>query len=314
MADECTVSICVPTCNRPALLCAAIRSCMVQTRKPDCIIVGDDSLSDDSERAVLDLSRETGVRIDYRRNLVRLGQNENINSLFDRATTSHLILLHDDDELLPNAVEDLLLCWREHTELTAAFGKQYVMSHDGVVDLPGSVGLNAAYFRTSERAGMQRNDWEVGLLQQFPNDGYMILTSAARLIRWRREDEVGAGGDFDFGFRLGLNCHGFYFLDKFTMKYRLTESDSMSNAASSDTALKSYLVLADFKFSSSLAEAIRSRRMAEMAPRAVMQAVRRRELGLAWRIYWSKAHGWRRRFSLGGARRLLFLLLGFLNP
>ena len=313
-----TVSVCIPSRNRPVLLREAIQSCLVQTRKPDCIVVGDDSTNGDSEKMIADLAKETDIQIDYRRNSPPLGQNENTNSLFDRATSSHLVLLHDDDVLLPNAVEDLLSCWHEHPTLTAAYGKQYVMSHDGAIDLKGSIGLNSAYCRTPGRSGLQRNDWEVGLLQQFPNDGFMILTSVAQSTRWRPERDVGAGGEFDFGLRLGFTCQDFFFLDRYTMKYRVTKTVSLSNVISSDTALRSYLILEGFDISFlgksiRTGEAIRRKRMAEMAPVAMMQSIRLGQRQQAWRIYCSSNHGWRRRVSLGGIRRLFQLLLSFVK-
>ena len=312
MVERNTVSVCIPTCNRPALLCQAIQSCLVQTRKPDCIIVGD-------EQMIADLVKETDIQIDYRRNPIPLGQNENTNSVFDRATSSHLILLHDDDVLLPNAVGDLLSCWHEHPTLTAAYGKQYVMSHDGAIDLKGSIGLNAAYSRIPERSGLQINDWEVGLLQQFPNDGYMILTSAAQSTHWRPQKDAGDGGDFDFGLRLGFTCRGFFFLDRFTMKYRMTETGTVSDSKNSDTALSSYLILERFNFSLSgealrAGEAIRAKRMAEIAPLAMAQSIRRGQRKQAFRIYCSRHHSWRKRFSIGGVRRLSMLLLSLVNP
>jgi glycosyltransferase involved in cell wall biosynthesis len=314
MIERKTVSVCVPTCNRPGLLREAIESCLAQTRQPNRIVVGDDSTNEDSAKMIAGLAHTTSIPIDYRRNPARLGQNGNVNSLFDRTTTSHLILLHDDDVLLANAVEDLLSCWDEIPDLTAAYGKQYVMSHNGDIDLNASAALNRSYFRTSERAGLQKNGWEIGLLQQFPNDGFMIVTSAARATRWRGEKDVGSGGDFDFGLRLGLTHRGFFFLDRFTMKYRVTETGSISGSKNDDAALHSYLILEELKLALPgeavrQAEAARARKMAELAPRALMQAIRHGERGRAWRIYSSRAHGWRMRASFGGMRRLLLLLL-----
>lgn len=302
-----TVSICIPTCNRPGLLREALHSCVEQTRKPDCILVGDDSANDATERMVWEFATGTHVPIDYKRNVPPLRQSANTNSLFDRTTTTHLMLLHDDDLLLPNAVEDLLACWAEYPNLTAAFGKQIVVSHDGADDLPGSEGLNRAYFRSSEWAGLQANSWEVGVRQQFPNNGYMVLAATARAVRWRSEGEVGNAGDFDFGLRLGLTQEGFFFLDKYTTKVRLTESGSISTSSHDDASLHCYTLLEQCQLPAAGGEQLRSKRMAEVAPRAMMQAVLHGHCKRAWEIYVSPYHGWRQRLSLGGIRRIFLL-------
>jgi hypothetical protein len=83
--------------------------------------------------------------------------------------------------------------------------------------------LNRDYFRSAEWAGLKLSSVEAGVLQQFPNDCYMVRSAAARAIDWRSREEVGHGCEYDFGLRLGLSYSGFFFVDAFTAKYRLTE-------------------------------------------------------------------------------------------
>lgn len=302
-----TISICIPTCNRPDLLEEAVQSCITQTRLPDEIVIGDDSTSEATEQLVQRLSLNSPVAISYRRNMPRLGQNANINSLFLRAGGSHLVLLHDDDLLTPNALADLVACWDLYPDLTGAFGKQYVISHDGTRDLAASERLNQLYRRTAAEAGLQSHGWEVGLSQQFPNNGYMVLTEAAREILWRTPEEVGNGGDFDFGLRMGLRYEKFYFVDTYTSQYRLTKGGSISSSASDDAALRSYWNVARMELPPE-AEACRADKLLRTAPHAMMQALLHGRKKEAWAIYRSPSHPWRVRLSLGGVRRLLLLL------
>lgn len=150
-----TVAVCIPTYCRPALLQHAVESCLQQTRLPDEILIGDDSSNDETEYAVNQLQRKTHVPIEYFHNRPGRGQARNINSLYARVRCSHLMLLHDDDMLLPNAVSDLASCWDDFPELTAAYGKQYSASEEGVINYPLSEELNRAYYRTPDREGMQ---------------------------------------------------------------------------------------------------------------------------------------------------------------
>jgi len=307
--EPITVSICIPTCNRPRLLREALLSCAVQTRKPDCIVVGDDSATDDTEKVVSEFAATVDIPVDYRHNRPPLLQSGNTNSVFDRTASTHLMLLHDDDLLLPSAVEELLGCWERYPGLTAAYGKQIVISHDGVPDLKASERLNRSYCRSSEWAGLQKESWQAGVRQQFPNNGYLLRTAIAQATRWRPESEVGNAGDFEFGLRLALTQDGFFFLDKFTTKVRLTCSGSISSSRYDDAALYSYSLLEQCALPDGAGEVLRSQRLMEIAPRAMMEAIRHGQLQRAFQLYLSPHHGWRIRLSPGGVRRSLLLAL-----
>ena len=302
-----TISVCIPTCDRLALLTEAISVCQQQTRLPDEIVIGDDSHGNETEEAITALQRVSSVPICYQRNKPQLGQNANINSLFDRATGSHIVLLHDDDLLVETALQELIACWDSFPDLTSAFGKQYVMSTDGIIDSKASDELNALYRRTASTAGLQADPWRVGMSQQFPNDGYMILSEAARAIRWRSKEEVGYGGEFDFGLRLGLSYEEFYFLDRFVAKYRLSEGHSISSSSKDDAALQAYRIMKSMKLPANMDEC-RADQLRRSSPPAILQAIRHGQRREAWRMYWSRHHPWRTRLSLGGARRLLLIL------
>jgi glycosyltransferase involved in cell wall biosynthesis len=307
-----SVSICIPTCDRPELLREAIASCLLQARSPDEIVIGDDSKGDETQELMAGLQQETRVPFNYKHNSPRLGQGANVNSIYQRAGGSHLVLLHDDDLLLPNAVGDLLSCWDQQPDLTSAFGKQYVISHDGHVDLEGSEILNRDYLRTSDREGLQKRPWEVGLLQQLPNNGFMVTSEAACAILWRSAQEVGYGGEFDFGLRLGLAYQRFYFLNRYTSKYRRTLGGSISSSSKDDAALQAYRIVQSADLPSEAAY-LKPRRLSLYAPLAMMQAIRHGEKQEAWNIYLSQHHPWRKRLSPGGVRRLVLLLLSSAN-
>ncbi len=205
--------------------------------------------------------------IRYFRNRPRLGQNANVNSLFLSSAGTHLVLLHDDDLLTPVALETLVQCWKEYPDLTAAFGKQFILSPRGKVDLKASEVLNRTYCRTPPDAGLQEPSWRVGLSQQFPNNGYMIRAEAARDTLWRSIDVVGHGGDFDFGLRLGLRYSKFVFVDVYTSCYRLTPGPSISSSSKDDAALYSFRITRDVPLPEE-ASSYRTHRLKEFAPRA----------------------------------------------
>ena len=297
-----TISVCIPTCDRPDLLRQAVDSCSRQTLLPNEIVIGDDSNGDATERLAAELQQHSAVPIHYQHNRPRHGQAANINGLYNQVSSSHLVLLHDDDLLLPNALSDLAGCWDRHPNLTAAYGKQQVISDDGTLCLEQSEQLNRAYFRTSEYEGLQRFNWFPGVAQQFPNDGFMLTTEAARAISWRSREEVGDGCEFDFSLRLCLQYENFYFLNKYTAAYRLTDV-CMSKSLDFDGVLQSYRILSKARLPAE-AETIRRKRLQEMASHAILEASYMGNRKEAWKIYWGPFYPWRARLSPGGFRRL----------
>ncbi|HXV25108.1 MAG TPA: glycosyltransferase family 2 protein [Alphaproteobacteria bacterium] len=226
------VSICIPTCDRPLLLWEAILSCFAQSHRPLEVLIGDDSANDDSKSLVETIVSPQGVTLRYRRNRPRLGQAGNVNSLFDAACGDWIILLHDDDTLLPGAVGLLLDRFNSDPEIVAAYGKQWLMSFDGAVLEQESESLNRFYFRDPGHAGTRLSALEAALVQQFPNDGYMVRSSAARALRYPEEGETDRVSWCDFAFGLRLAQHGpFHFLNAFTASTGSPQARSAHKAA-----------------------------------------------------------------------------------
>src|SRR5450631_3588539 len=144
------ISVCIPTYNRLKTLREAVASCLNQSRLPDEIVIGDDSGSDETENWIKEMQNNSAVKIRYYHNRPSLKQAANVNQLFSRAEGELLILLHDDDLLMPEAIQQLFSCFLEYPEIDAAFGKQLLITDSGVVDEAGSESLNRDYYRTSE--------------------------------------------------------------------------------------------------------------------------------------------------------------------
>jgi glycosyltransferase involved in cell wall biosynthesis len=228
------ISICIPTCDRPELLREAVLSGFAQTYRPLEIVISDDSRVHNALVGLSQLQSETGIALHYHKNSTPLGQAGNVNNLFARAGGNRIVLLHDDDLLLPDAVQTLADCWNPYPHLTASFGKQYVISAAGEIRQNDSENLNEIFFRTPERAGLQDCAVESALLQQFPNDGFMIRSDVARHTLFREYSEVGDAVDFDFGIRVALPGASFYFVDRYVSKYRITPGSITSAGATAE--------------------------------------------------------------------------------
>ena len=97
-----SVSVIVPTYERPDLLRAALDSALAQTYDDFVILVGDNSESDVCEQLVADIA---DPRIRYHRNRPGLGPQGNWLDLVARADTPLVASLHDDDVWEPEFLE-----------------------------------------------------------------------------------------------------------------------------------------------------------------------------------------------------------------
>jgi len=212
----------------------AVLSAFAQTYRPLEIVIGDDSRVSSAEPALTQFHSDATIELHYEKNAKPIGQAGNVNELFSRARGDRIVLLHDDDLLLPDAVRILAECWNSYPQLTVAFGKQYVISATGEIRQNDSEKLNQIFFRTPERAGLQDCAVESALLQQFPNDGFMIRSDVARRTLFREYTEVGDAVDFDFGIRVALHGATFCFVDEYLSKYRITPGSITSSSATAE--------------------------------------------------------------------------------
>jgi hypothetical protein len=287
--DPGGITICIPTMNRPALLAEAIKSCFLQHYRPLEILIGDNSGHDDSEKMVALITPPNGVRIRYERDAVPRGQSNNVNWLFDSAAAPRLVLLHDDDLLLPHALDAMNDEWLRNSEAVCVFGKQLVVDAGGQVDPEETIALNTMYQRTQKESGPQRSSMEVGLLQRIPNNGFLIQTELARAVRYRTEAEVGHAVDADFGIRLGAAapCGSIVFINAFVSAYRLTSASIMR----SDAIRQGHHLFYEAVLSMSLSpedKAPQTALLRRIAPGALLDAANVGRRGLAWSILTSK--------------------------
>jgi glycosyltransferase involved in cell wall biosynthesis len=220
------ISICIPTYNRPELLREALESCAVQNYEQLELVVGDDSDDGASARVVEAFAGRRSWHVSYVRNVPALGQNANVASLFARANGDRILLLHDDDRLLPGGVAALAAPWVAHPDLAIAFGRVQKISHDGIPT--GREG------KAPGTAGPIESPMKAALLLQIPSDGYLVSTARARETGYRSDAEVGVYCDKDFSLRLGaaLAANQMYFVDAPVSQYRITDGAISQSAAS----------------------------------------------------------------------------------
>lgn len=303
------ISVCIPTCNRPEHFEDALRSVLRQSTSLFEIIVGDDS-TDNATARVVNWHVEDGAPIRYRKNNPSLGQAKNVDQLFQEAKGDFIVLLHDDDLLLDGALDALLQCFDEHQDVVAAFGKQRVVDAEENAKPETTRKVNEGYYRTSEYAGRQSSALRSAVVQQFPNDGYMVRADAAKKVGY--DQEAVDGCDFAFGVELARAIDGtFYFTNTFTAQYRHSEQSIGRGEGSPESAYRAVkMVLADLP-EGVLRDPYVRKWLRSRLPVAIMQAAEHgyADDGLRW--YFSPLHR-HRILTPGGLWRFARLIHSYL--
>ncbi|WP_321826403.1 glycosyltransferase family 2 protein [Maribacter dokdonensis] len=305
------ISICIPTYKRPKLVIEAINSCLNQTYPPSEIIIGDDSPDSTTMIAVEKLKKKSAIPIKYLHNKPGLGQMANTNKLFELTTGDKVMLLHDDDLLLPNAIETLISIVQKNPTIDIVFGRQYIIDEKGQISYERSQEFNRVFYRYDKFEGSVLKSIEAGLGQQFPNNGYLLDRKVIEQIKFRDfgyNDYLGNGCEFDFGVQLGLANYKMYFVNVYTAKYRVAPN-SMASSKTGDSAYQAFRILKNFKVNTDMSKKIRQIRMQERAPIAITQAIHIGKRKEAFQIFFSKWYT-KKILTIGGIKRLIYLFVG----
>jgi glycosyltransferase involved in cell wall biosynthesis len=304
------ISIIIPTYNRPDLFRECINSCLFQSLLPYEIIIGDDSSNDDTKKMIEQIIKDNPtIKITYFKHLKQKKQIWNLNFLIDKVQGDYVILIHDDDYLLENCLSDLSKPILNNPSIDASFGKQYLVDAAGYIDKKKSDLVNEEYYRTAFYEGSVLTSYQSGILQQFPNNSYLIKADLIKKYPYSTDYEfVGDACDYFFSFNLGLKKLKFHFVNIYTAAYRIG-NEKVSNNSRCDAALKGFLFISVSAVPEGECNKSCHKQLKKFAPLALVQAINRKEKRNAFNIFFSQYH-FAHLFSLGGAKRsLLFLKL-----
>ena len=123
-----SVSVSIPTYNRPVFVEQAIRSCLAQTYQDFEIVVSDNSTNNETESLV---QRIGSSKIRYFRNPGNLGSFQNLTLAVERTQGRYVKLLMDDDLMKPRSLERSVAIMESHPRVGV------VMSPLDIVDETG---------------------------------------------------------------------------------------------------------------------------------------------------------------------------------
>lgn len=141
------LSVCIPTYNRPSLALRALNSVLNQSYKDVEILIHDNSEDDATEKL---LSTVRDPRVHYYRHPQNIGIAGNWNSLLESARGEYVKFLNDDDELLPDCLEQVVRAIQWAYQHMGEVGvltlkAEYKIGHKKKVDPPGPGGERDYY-------------------------------------------------------------------------------------------------------------------------------------------------------------------------
>ncbi|MCG8528302.1 MAG: glycosyltransferase [Opitutales bacterium] len=241
------VSILIPTYNRADLLKKCLQSCTDQTLPPYEILIGDDSSQPLDSDFFSEFDSGNPIKIRYLPNNPALGQGLNVDRLIREASGTHICLIHDDDLLQKNALEDLSKPF-ENNRLDASYGKQYIIDEKGVIDKKSSSTLNEDYYRSDIYEGLQNDPVISTVVSQFPNNGYLIDAELAKTTGYAKALSLFQDAcDYGFGVLLAENKPDLrlYFVNEYTACYRLSKNSVARNNKANNAAFNSFTYVLD---------------------------------------------------------------------
>lgn len=122
------VTVGIPTYNRSRWLGEAIRSVLSQDYPDISILISDNASTDDTEQVV---SSFFDPRIVYYRHAENVGSVGNFNFIIGRTTTEFLVLLGDDDLLLPGHLRETLRALERFPSAGLAHAGSVIVDEDG---------------------------------------------------------------------------------------------------------------------------------------------------------------------------------------
>lgn len=128
------ITLAIPVYNGAKFIEKAVYSVIKQTIVINKIIIVDDASNDNTPELVKDIKKKFPSRdIQYFKNNQNLGYPANWNRCFNLCKTIYLVILHQDDELIENAVEKQLYFFQNHPEVALVGGLEDFIDINGNV-------------------------------------------------------------------------------------------------------------------------------------------------------------------------------------
>jgi glycosyltransferase involved in cell wall biosynthesis len=210
-----TVSICIPTYRRLHYLKEAVASARTQTFSDIEVLLGDDGDSPELRAWCLDQGVED-PRVRYQSNQVRLGLGGNWNAVSQGARGDYLVIIGDDDRLLPTFIARMLAATRPDT--VVAFSNHFVIDAGGRRLPAETERFTREYGRAALSAGRIPNPGQCAWRNGVPMCASLLRTRDVQRLGFKTDINT---PDLELFVRLAYEGAEFVFVPDFLVEYRM---------------------------------------------------------------------------------------------
>jgi glycosyltransferase involved in cell wall biosynthesis len=214
------VTIGIPTYCRIGYLKEAVASALAQTYPNIEVLISQNPHKDIRVReeiaAYCKNAAELDARIRYRLLPCNVGPPANFNAIADAAKGEYLMMIGDDDRLLPNAIDTLVRATDKETPLV--FSNRYIIDEEGRRDAERTRNHASELGRDRIAAGKVANPEICAWQQATQTESSLIRTRDFTQLRFQEDIDA---PDIEFFISLArLRLGGFIFVPEFLSEYR----------------------------------------------------------------------------------------------
>ncbi|MBF2066608.1 MAG: glycosyltransferase family 2 protein [Calothrix sp. C42_A2020_038] len=218
------ITIAIPTYNRLNYLKEAVASALAQTYPHIEVIIGQDPTPNGLDQSIqvwsqMCVSQNSKVR--YQFNSHNLGLAGNWNALADAAKGEYLIIIGDDDRLLPNFVETLMSV--ANSDTLVIFSNHYIINSQGKRLEQKSYEWTERYHRDLIPNGKVIEPEKWVWQNSIPMSASLIRTKDVQRLRFKEDLNT---PEIEFFIRLSFEEGDFLFVPQYLSEYRIHEQSA----------------------------------------------------------------------------------------
>jgi glycosyltransferase involved in cell wall biosynthesis len=226
------VTIAIPTFDRLSYLKEAVASALAQTYDRIEVLIGDDGASE-SLREWAEQLTGRDARVRYQLNSANLGLAGNWNALADAARGEFLVIIGDDDRLLPNFVAKLIEIFEPQAHV--AFANHYLIGSRGVRLDAETRECTRRYGRDQLPAGEVADAVKCVWRNSVPMSAAMLRTDVVRKLRFKEDVN---SPEIELFARLAQEGGRFLFTPQYLSEYRVHARSATSAGLRSERLVK----------------------------------------------------------------------------
>lgn len=298
------VTIAIPTYKRFTYLKEAVFSSLNQTYKNIEVLVGLDPTAEGLDKEIktwlIEISKNH-PKVRYFFNEHNLGLAGNWNAHVERAQGEYIIIIGDDDHLLPAAIETLVSVVLEAGDVV--FSNHFLIDHMGKRLEEESIANTRKFKREGLKEGLIENSEGLVWQNAVPISAALLRRQDVRRLRFKEDLNT---PEIELLLRLSKEGGKFYFIPEYLVEYRIHPQSATSRGLKVQLLLK-YLV--PFEVSKKN-EVYKMDFIRKLIGNAITLHIREGEIGEARKLYWSKYHPLSMKVKLRSIVQLICICFG----